>query len=127
MAARSASTIDRCLISANGQNLLRITDVVSTARSICVPLIDVPNGAYTDKMIDTSFFAPYGVSVRDVNSTTVATVYVPLNLVTDPATNDRVAFAARMPYWPSDPTNWGNSHQVPHGVGGQRAHHRWQH
>jgi len=96
---------------ANGQNVIRLTNASVVTRSVCVPLVDLPNGSNATQMIDIKFLAPYGVSVRDVNSSTVV-AYVPLNTLVDPTTKDRVALSGRMPYWPSDPTNWGVHHEV---------------
>ncbi|MCX6018975.1 MAG: hypothetical protein NTZ50_10840, partial [Chloroflexi bacterium] len=79
--------------------------------AVCLPLVDIPNGANVDQMIDADCFTPYGVSLRDVSADTVE-AYVPIVSVKDAHTNDRVAFSARMPYWPDDPTEWGNYHEV---------------
>jgi hypothetical protein len=95
---------------ANGQNVVRLQKQSSTATT-CFQLIDIPNGAIADKMVDTSFFAPYGVSIRDLNADTLM-AYVPLNLTSDPLSGDRSAFSARMPYLLSDPGNWGQNQEV---------------
>ncbi len=99
---------------ANGQTFARLVSQSDASKSLCVQLFDIPNGLQADKMVDTGYFAQYGVSMRDsITSTGEVVAYVPLSTVTDPNTGDRLAFAGRMPYWPEDPSNFGGwSHEV---------------
>lgn len=72
----------------------------------------------TGQWLDTSQLEPYGISVREMNDDGDLAVYVPISLVSDEYGSDRVAFSARMLYWPiglnADPqqTDWGNTQQV---------------
>ena len=107
----SFSTTRRVTELANGAHVLNFSKATDATRTLCVPLLDIPNGARNDAMVDMSFFTPYGVMMRDVNPTTME-AYVPVVPIIDERTNDRVAFGARMPYRPDDPTAWGNNHEV---------------
>ena len=67
--------------------------------------------------LDTSKLVPYGVAVRPMNDDGDLVVYVPLNLVQDETGGDRVAFSARMLYWPTITTttqtaDWGLTQKV---------------
>ena len=72
---------------------------------VCVPIGDIPNGPYTDKMIDQEPLKTYGVSVRDkgdANHTLL--MYVPLNVMPDETGGGRAAFGAHIPYQPNGPS-----------------------
>jgi hypothetical protein len=67
--------------------------------------------------LDTSKLVPYGISVREVNDDGDLAAYVPLNLIQDETGGDRVAFSARMLYWPTITTttqtaDWGMTQKV---------------
>ncbi|HBY94258.1 MAG TPA: hypothetical protein DEP84_09895, partial [Chloroflexi bacterium] len=106
----------------SGQNLLRLVDgghamVLRTgSRSTCTSLGDLPNGPYSDKMIDTEKLQSYGISVRDADKNGNVVAYVPLNVVKDETGGGKAAFAARMLYWPAPSRGggegWGNAHEV---------------
>ena len=84
--------------------------------SACANLGDLPNGPYSDKVIDLEKLQTHGISVRDISNqgTAKATLaaYLPLNVVKDETGGANVAFSARMLYWPNDPSKWGNAHEV---------------
>ncbi len=97
---------------ANGQNIVRVTDVLSRRDTDLLPADRHPerraarsNGGH-QFLRHVWHFGP-----RSGSETTVV-AYVPLNLTSDPVTGDRVAFGARMPYRPADPANWGNNQEV---------------
>lgn len=108
----SFTVISSLLKLADGNLVMALTSATAPAKSLCVPIGDIPNGADPNQMIDVDFLAAYGVPVREVDRDGTVAAYVPLNLVTDPATGDRQAMAARMPYWLQDPSNWGHTHEV---------------
>ncbi len=65
----------------------------------CATIADVPNGPYTDRMIDAEPLRAYGASARDLGDGRVA-LLVPLNVVADETGGGRAAFGARVPYTP---------------------------
>jgi subtilisin-like proprotein convertase family protein len=71
----------------------------------CATVADIPNGPYTDKMIDTEPLRAYGASARDLSSSTGPVLLsVPLNVVADETGGGRAAFSARIPYLPHGPS-----------------------
>ncbi len=68
--------------------------------------------------LDTSKLVPYGVTVRPMNDDGDLAAYAPLNLIQDETGGDRVAFSARMHYWPSiaaagaETADWGLTQKV---------------
>lgn len=96
---------------ADGDHALRVTKGTTAA---CADLPNLLNGPYTYNLIDTSVLEPYGITVREVSTnTTTLLAYVPLNLVPDDTGGGRVAFSARMLYWPGTSTNntWAQPQQ----------------
>ncbi len=63
----------------------------------------IPNLPYDgDKLVDQEALTSFGITVRNVTSDGSKKVaYAPLNLITDPDTDERVAFSARMLYEPA--------------------------
>ncbi|MFN8471119.1 MAG: LamG-like jellyroll fold domain-containing protein [Anaerolineae bacterium] len=91
---------------ADGQHSIRLS---KGGRTACATLSAIPHGTFTDKMVDQAALAPYGVSVRDLDSQGNLAAYVPLNTVNDPAGGGRVALAGRMFYRPFDPTRFSDN------------------
>jgi len=80
--------------------------------TVCANLGDIPNGPYSDKMIDTAKLQTHGISVRDSDDKGNMVAYAPLNLTNDETGGSKVAFAARMVYWPNSVRTWGKAHEV---------------
>ncbi|MGD2146248.1 MAG: hypothetical protein PVH41_06120, partial [Anaerolineae bacterium] len=100
---------DRSLIDlANSERILTVSD---GGQSACANLGNVINGPYDDQMIDPAPLRPYGITVREKNEDGVLLAYVPLGLVNDETGGDRVAFSARMHYWPES-EDWGDTQTV---------------
>jgi len=59
------------------------------------------DGITLGQWLDDSKLAPYGIGVRPMNDDGDLVAYVPLSLVQDETGGDRVAFTARMHYWPT--------------------------
>jgi subtilisin-like proprotein convertase family protein len=93
---------------ADGKHSLAIS---SGKKSLCVLLHDIPNGPYADKMVDSTALQPYGISVRDNGADNKVSAYLPVNVVTDPVTGDRVALNTRALY-SSRPEGWTQSQMV---------------
>ncbi|MGC9400243.1 MAG: LamG-like jellyroll fold domain-containing protein [Anaerolineae bacterium] len=98
----------------------RLTDFANGARSldvthgdntVCVTVPDIPNGSYTDQMIDEAALAEYGMMVQDTNDNGRVIVYAPLNVVPDSTGGGRVAFMTRLFYQQFADT-WGDQHQA---------------
>jgi hypothetical protein len=87
---------------ADGNHALVIT---GTATGACAEIPDVVNGIYSDKMVDESVLAPYGITLNDEGDGSVV-AYVPLNVATDDTGGGRSAFLARMIYWPGTTNRW---------------------
>jgi len=85
------------LTLADGAHVLVLKAAGHTAA--CAPLADVPNGPYTNKMIDAEALRAYGAIARDLGDGRV-TLLVPLIVVADETGGGQVAFAARVPYTP---------------------------
>ncbi|MCU0501974.1 MAG: hypothetical protein MUC51_09445, partial [Anaerolineae bacterium] len=109
--------------SYTGQRLTSLADaehamVISQGtKSVCASIPNIINGPYTEKMIDLSVLAPYGIGVLEGEAQTSGgrslLAYVPLNLAPDATGGGRTAFQARMLYWPgSDNNAWTQAHQV---------------
>ncbi|NOZ04951.1 MAG: hypothetical protein GXP41_01170, partial [Chloroflexi bacterium] len=102
----------------SGQTLTKLVDgkhsvVLSHGdNAVCANLGDIPNGPYSDKMIDTAKLQTHGIAVRDADDKGNMVAYVPLNLVQDETHGSKVAFAARMVYWPNNVRTWGKAHEV---------------
>ena len=62
--------------------------------------------------LDTARLAPYGITARYTDDLGTLAIYLPVHLIYDELGAARVAFGARMLYWPEDPLDWGNAHQV---------------
>ncbi len=78
----------------------------------CVILPNIANGPYDDRMVDPAPLDPYGISVRERDtSAETLLAYVPLQVVADETGADRVAFNGRMHYWPAS-ADWGETHKV---------------
>lgn len=78
--------------------------------TVCANLIDLPNGAALDRIVDLAALTPYGVSVRDKNRTGTLLAYVPMNVMPDESGAGQAAFSARMLYQPTS-TNLGDNAQ----------------
>ncbi len=61
--------------------------------------------------LDKSKLEVYGVAVKKKDNNGNMVAYVPLNLVNDSMQASRVAFSARIPYFPTS-TKWGQAHQM---------------
>ncbi len=70
--------------------------------------IRIPNGA--DMLPAESALEPYGIRVLNDETADGKVAYVPLNLVTDPQSGERVAFSGRMLYLPQ--SAWQQAHSV---------------
>ncbi|MEA3395908.1 MAG: hypothetical protein U9R05_00405 [Chloroflexota bacterium] len=64
-----------------------------------------------DDWLDRGKLQAYGISVRKKDNNGNLLAYVPLNLVADETGGGRVAFSARMLYWPSAAA-WGSAQRV---------------
>ncbi|MBW7883682.1 MAG: LamG domain-containing protein, partial [Caldilineaceae bacterium] len=75
-----------------------------------LPMLEVriPNGAAM--LPPESDLEPYGISVGNDEVSGGKVAYIPLNLVTDPQSGERVAFSGRMRYLPQ--TAWQQPHSV---------------
>lgn len=91
---------------ANGQYALSLTRASDSTRA-CVQLSDIPNGPFTDKMVDMVWLTRYGISARDAGNAGSMYLYVPLQPVDDERTGNREALQARMLFQP-DGTIWGD-------------------
>ncbi|MBP7689617.1 MAG: APC family permease, partial [Thermoflexales bacterium] len=102
----------------NNQALLKVIDgqhaitLSANGHEVCADLGDLPNGPYSDKMIDVDQLRNYGIAVRDADTGGNLVAYVPLNIVQDETGGGKAAFAARMLYWPNNPAAWGNANEV---------------
>ena len=91
---------------ADGDHSLLLATTATTT-TYCTTLPNLLNGPYTQSLIDTSVLDPYGIGVREVSTqSTSLLVYVPLNAVPDDTGGGRVAFQARMLYWPGANSVW---------------------
>lgn len=61
--------------------------------------------------LDIAKLEPYGISVSYKDQSGDLLVYVPLSVVTGPTGGDKVAFSARMVYFPKN-ADWGNTHEM---------------
>ena len=88
--------------------------VSSGTASACGDLPNVINGAYSDRMVDMSLLAQYGISLREVNSTATSPLlmYAPLNIVPDDTGGGQTAFQAHLVYWPDTGRTWNASQKV---------------
>jgi uncharacterized repeat protein (TIGR01451 family) len=93
---------------ANGERSVVLSD---GAHDVCVNMGNVINGAYEDRMVDREPLDPYGISVREKDHDETLLAYVPLNVLADETGEDRVAFSARMHYWPTA-DEWGDTQKV---------------
>lgn len=67
----------------------------------CAQIPDLTTAGYTDRMVDPTPLETYGVTARDKGESGAVALYVPVNVVPDASGGGRVAFAARMPYFPN--------------------------
>jgi hypothetical protein len=74
-----------------------------------VPMLEIAIPAGTFSMLPQEQLSPYGIGLGDRGPDGSQTAYLPLRLVTDERTGERVAFSARMLY-PSQA--WGGAHSV---------------
>lgn len=76
-----------------------------------------PSGAAAETWLDSGKLDPYGISVRDIDTSTgELQAYVPLSVVSDDIGGGRVAYSARMLYWPSQTNaagtvDWGSAQE----------------
>ena len=87
------------------------------SKATCASIPNIINGPYTEKMVDLSVLAPYGIGVLEGEAQPSGgrslLAYVPLNLAPDATGGGRTAFQARMLYWPgSDNNAWTQAQQV---------------
>ncbi|MBN2390841.1 MAG: thrombospondin type 3 repeat-containing protein, partial [Anaerolineae bacterium] len=74
----------------------------------CAQIPDLTTAGYTDRMVDPAPLEAYGVTARDQADTEhpgesgAVALYVPVNVVPDASGGGRVAFSARMPYFPNN-------------------------
>jgi hypothetical protein len=76
-------------------------------------------GVAVDSWLDSDKLDPYGITVRDADTTSGdLLIYLPLTSVEDTISGERLAFSARMLYWPNGSTNtsggvvaWGNAQE----------------
>jgi subtilisin-like proprotein convertase family protein len=93
-------------------NNVRLTDVADGDHFVimsgaghtpaCAPIPDLTTAGYTDRMVDPASLEAYGVTARDQGESGAVALYVPVNIVPDASGGGRVAFAARMPYFPNN-------------------------
>ncbi|MGC9396645.1 MAG: LamG-like jellyroll fold domain-containing protein [Anaerolineae bacterium] len=93
-------------------NNVRLTDVADGEHFVimseaghtpaCAQIPDLTTGGYTDRMVDPAPLEAYGVTARDKGESGAVALYVPVNVVPDASGGGRVAFAARMPYFPNN-------------------------
>lgn len=62
--------------------------------------------------VDMGMLQQYGLTVRYADETGTVVIYAPLSLVSDETGGAPVAFTSRLPYWPTNPADWGKAHQV---------------
>ena len=74
-----------------------------------VPMVEIRYPAGDANLPTQEELIPYGISLRNVSATTKAAL-VPLNLVKNEETGERVAFSARMRYKPV--TTWPTPHEL---------------
>jgi hypothetical protein len=113
------STADGGTRTYSGANLTALADgthalvlTKSGHESACASLGDIPNGAYSDQMVDPEPLEPYGISVRDKDEAGTLVAYVPLHLVPDQTGGGNVAFFSRMLYWPDSAGALGTNQTV---------------
>ncbi len=82
------------------------------SRLACLNLIDLPNGANLDQMIDSDRLGNYGLVARDANASGAVVVYAPLNIVNDTLTDQRQAFTARLLYRVGADGAWGQAQDM---------------
>jgi hypothetical protein len=78
-----------------------------------IPMLEIrmPDAGAAANLPPQSDLTPYNVTVNDFDDAGIAKVaYVPLSMVTDEKTGERVAFSARMPYLPTG--TWATPHSV---------------
>ncbi len=78
-----------------------------------VPMLEIQTAYYNNNLPSDADLQQFGgISVRRLSASSYSpkAVYVPLNLVVEPNTEDRVAFYGKMLYKPG--TNWGTAQQV---------------
>ncbi len=68
----------------------------------CAQIPDLTTAGYTDRMVNPVPLEAYGVTARDKGASGAVLLYVPVNVVPDASGGGRVAFAARMPYFPNN-------------------------
>ncbi|HQJ10240.1 MAG TPA: tandem-95 repeat protein [Anaerolineae bacterium] len=93
-------------------NNVRLTDIADGDHFVimsgvghtpaCAQIPDLTTGGYTDRMVDPAPLAAYGVTARDQGESGAVALYVPVNVVPDASGGGRVAFSARMPYFPNN-------------------------
>ncbi|MGC9396741.1 MAG: LamG-like jellyroll fold domain-containing protein, partial [Anaerolineae bacterium] len=82
-----------------------------------VPMLEIKITGEPDNLPPQDDLEPYGIFVQELNDDDKA-AYVPLQLVVDRIGDERVAFAGKMRYLPSPPSQggagggWGAAHQV---------------
>ena len=76
-----------------------------------VPMLELQFDSDNGQLPSAPDQARYGIVVRDLDdSSTRQVAYVPLQLVSDPASRENMAFHAKMLYLPT--ANWSSPHQV---------------
>ena len=94
---------------ADSAHVVRLSTANATT---CQTMVDLPNAGQNGKMVDPSFYAPYGIAARDKSNTdTTLLAYVPLNLTDDKA-GGHAAFTARLPFRPDNASAWGNASEI---------------
>jgi len=71
---------------------------------VCVPIPALPTGPYNDRMIDPAPLAAYNIIARDKDKAGTVLMYAPGDIVPDASGGGRVAFSARIPYFPNNGT-----------------------
>ena len=92
----------------NAGQIQDISDQPDDLKLLPMLEIRIPNGASMLPTVEA--LKPYGISVADDDTAGGKIAYVPLNLVTDPQSGERVAFNGRMMYLPQ--SAWQQPHSI---------------